>query len=79
VENDIERKLMPLKSDVIVDRFIMEGKEIAVINKDYLGEANGYGFGKIIKRGDELVLVALTDEEYKRASIKYEKIIDLFR
>ena len=73
-----EEKLMNLKSDVIKDVFVMDGKQIAVINGDYLGVDTDIAFGKLVIDGDGFILEPLSDEQYDKASAKYEMLLELF-
>ena len=69
---------MNLKSDVIKDVFVMDGMQIAVINGDYLEDGVNVAFGKLVRNGDDIILEPLSDEQYDKASAKYEMLLELF-
>ena len=67
-----------LKDGVIDATFYLDGMEIAKISSEYLGDEDSLAFGRIAFEGYGYVLLPLTEEERKRAELKYYYLLELF-
>lgn len=76
-----EEKLITLKPESVEFTFNCDGAKIAVLDSSMLNNKEAKSklyLGKILDKGDYNELVALTEEEYEKASKQYKKILDAF-
>ena len=75
-----EDQLIEVPEHMIDARFMMDDIEIVVLNNETLKQnENNLILGKIVDKGEDLVIEQLTDQEYMTAVQKYAEIEKLFK
>lgn len=69
---------MLLKETVIDGIFNVDGMEVAKISNDCLEDEEALAFGRIAFKGYDYVLMPLTEDEYEKATKKYNELMDAF-